>query len=237
MTEQKMLAHQVSGQAQAQDSGVSGMPRSLNPMPGRNQPEARRIHMAKRFKSLAIATLLAAGVGGLGSVAHASDALEPSRLQFGINLNVSPSIGVGFTGAASFNNLAVLAPGVGFGVRADVSTAIADPFVAALGIAPVLTFAFQNGGVYVGPSFGIGIGAGDVGFGFGIKSGIEYDISSLVMLYANLGLNISPDTIGNISFGATYELSRSFSLFGQGNVTFASGSSSFGIGAGAAFRI
>ncbi len=194
--------------------------------------------MAKHLKSVALATILTAGLaGGIGSVAHASDALEPARLQFGINLNVSPNIGVGFAGAASFNNLAVIAPGIGFGVRADASVSISDPLVAAIGVAPVLTFAFQNGGVYVGPAVAVGIGAGTPSIGFGLKGGVEYDISSAVMLYTNLGLSFATATVGNFSFGGTYELSRALSVFGEGRLTFASGASNFGLGLGVAFRI
>jgi hypothetical protein len=194
--------------------------------------------MAKHLKSIALATVLTTGLAtGLGSVAKASDALEPARLQFGINLNVSPNIGVGFAGAAAFNNLAVISPGVGVGIRADASVSISDPLVAAIGVAPVLTFAFQNGGFYVGPSVAVGIGSGTPSIGFGLKGGVEYDISSLIMLYSSLGLNFATSTVGNFSFGGTYELSRALSLFGEGRLTFASGNSNFGLGLGLAFRI
>lgn len=184
---------------------------------------------------LLIASALVAGTT-LIPVARAADALDPVRVQFGVNLNIVPNLGVGFTAGASLNNLAVLAPGVSLGARADLGVTFANPVVVALGLAPVVVFAFDNGGFYVGPSVGLGLGGGNFAFGFGLKGGVEYNLSPEVMLYGNLGLNVIPSVVGNLAFGGDFELSRPLSIFAQGRVVFASGNAAFGFGAGLAYR-
>lgn len=165
----------------------------------------------------------------------AADALDPARVRFGINLGLSPSIGVGFNASASLNNLFELAPGVRIGARGNLGVAINSPVIVDLTLAPVVTFAIPNGGVYVGPSIGLGFASG-IDVGFGLTGGIEYDLNPAVMLYGNLGLGIAPSVVGNLTAGVDFEISGPLSAFAEGRLGFSGGSAAFGVGAGLAYR-
>lgn len=180
-----------------------------------------------------------AGVAALGisSSAFAADALDPARLKFGVNLALSPAFGAGLVAGASYNYLANLAPGVNLGARASLDLAFAGTAVGVLSVAPVATFDITYGGIYVGPSVGVGFGGGQAAFGFGVLGGIEYNVSPALMLYGQTALNIAPGFTGNLVAGADFEISSPVSVFTEARVLFGGGASAFGLAAGINYRM
>ena len=169
------------------------------------------------------------------AVRLAADALDPARVRFGANLGLSPALGVGFTASASLNDLVFLAPNVSLGARITTGVAINSPVVVDLNLAPVVAFRIPSGGVYVGPSLGLGF-SGGVDVGFGLTGGIEYDLDPAIMLYGNLSLGLAPAVVGNLTAGADFEISGPLSAFAEGRLGFAGGAAAFGVGAGLAYR-
>jgi hypothetical protein len=226
-TEHEQVISLDSGRARI----LFGFTHPAIPARNSNTQEFKEIHMRKvLFQSVVclISSLLATPV-------VAADALDPARVRFGINLGLSPSIGVGFNTSASLNNLYELTPGVNIGARGNLGVAINSPVIVDLTLAPVVTFEIPNGGVYVGPSIGLGFASG-IDLGFGLTGGIEYDLDPAVMLYGNLGLGIAPAVVGNLTAGADFELSGPLSAFAEARLGFSGGSAAFGVGAGLAYR-
>lgn len=174
---------------------------------------------------------------GLSGVAQAADSLDPARARFGVTLAFGGSgIGVGGIGTFSINNLVTLAPNVGIGARADLNASFAGGFVGTLALSPVVTYDFGDGGVYAGPALGVGFGGGNVAFGFGLLGGVEYDLSPEFMLYSGANFIFGGGVLGNLFFGADYDLTRQFSVFAESRLGFVSGGAAFGLGLGAAYR-
>lgn len=173
------------------------------------------------------------GVAALGGSALAADALDPARLQFGLGLNLVPSLGSGVVAEASFNNLFNLAPGINLGARANLGLSLSNPVVGALTLTPVVTFDIANGGIYVGPSLGVGLGGADASVGLGLRGGIEYDLSNEVMIYGYTGLSLGTSTLtGNTAVGIDLELSEPVSAFGETRVIYGGGNATFGLALG-----
>jgi hypothetical protein len=191
----------------------------------------KEIHMRKAITRFAVLFAILAS----SAPSFAADALDAARVRFGVNLGLSPALGVGFNASASLNNLFELVAGVRIGARGNLGVAINSPVIVDLTLAPVVTFAIPNGGVYVGPSIGLGFASG-IDVGFGLTGGIEYDLNSAVMLYGNLGLGIAPSVVGNLTAGADFEISGPLSAFAEGRLGFSGGSAAFGVGAGLAYR-
>ncbi|PZA08880.1 MULTISPECIES: hypothetical protein [unclassified Meiothermus] len=174
---------------------------------------------------------------GISSSALAANALDPARLKFGVDLALSPAFGAGIVAGASYNYLANLATGVNLGARASLDLAFAGTAVGQLSAAPVATFDITNGGIFVGPSIGIGFGGGAASFGFGVLGGIEYNVSPELMLYGQTSLNIAPGFAGNLVAGADFEISSPVSVFGEARVVFGGTTSAFGLAAGINYRL
>jgi hypothetical protein len=172
--------------------------------------------------------LIAATIA-LASSAHAADALDPTRVRFGINFGIGS--GIGFNADASINNLAELSPGVNVGARISAGYV---PNTFSVGAAPVATFAFQDGGVWLGPAVSLAIANGTT-FGFGVTTGVEYDINSQLMAYGGLYLGVVPSVAGILTAGLDIEVSNQFSGFFEARTNFGAGTS-FGLGAGVAIR-
>jgi hypothetical protein len=187
------------------------------------------------MRKIILCTIASLAIFNIAAPTLAADALDPARVRFGVNLGLSPALGVGFNASASLNNLLFLAPGVNVGARANLGIAINSPVVGDLTLAPVVTFAIPNGGIYVGPSVGLGFSTG-LDLGFGLTGGIEYDLNPDLMLYGNLGLGIAPSLVGNLTAGADFEISGPISAFAEGRLGFAGSSAAFGLGAGLAYR-
>ncbi len=165
----------------------------------------------------------------LASSAHAADALDPTRVRFGVNFGIGA--GIGFTADASINNLTNIAPGVNLGAR--ISLGYVSP-VFSVSAAPVATFAFQNGGVWVGPSINLALANGG-SFGFGVTTGVEYDVTQQIMVYGGLYLGVVPSVAGTVTGGVDLDLTNQFSAFFEARTNFGAGTS-FGLGAGVAYR-
>ena len=175
------------------------------------------------------ASLIALTVALAASSAHAADALDPARVRFGVNFSFGG--GIGFAADASINNLAQIAPGVNLGARV---TAAYVPNVFNIAAAPVATFAFQNGGIWIGPSIGLGIGS-NLDFGVGLTTGVEYNVNRQIMLYGDIYLGVVPGVTGLIKAGVDIDITNNFSGFFETRTNFGSGTS-FGLGAGVAYR-
>jgi opacity protein-like surface antigen len=183
--------------------------------------------MKNMKKSLIALTVAATGL--IASNAHAADALDPARVRFGINFGIGS--GIGFAADASLNNLATIAPGVNLGAR--ISAGYVSPAFS-VSAAPVATFRFDNGGVWVGPSVNLSIANGG-SFGFGVTTGVEYDVSQQIMVYGGLYLGVIPSVAGIINAGVDIELLQNISGFFEARTNFGAGTS-FGFGAGLAYR-
>jgi hypothetical protein len=178
----------------------------------------------KHWKTGLIALTIA-----LASSAHAADALDQTRVRFGINFGIGS--GIGFSADASLNDITQIAPGVGLGARLSAGYV---PNVFSISAAPVATFRFENGGVWLGPSINLAI-AGATGFGVGVTTGVEYDINSQLMAYGGLYLGVIPSVAGTLTAGIDIDFSSQFSGFFEARTNFGAGTS-FGLGAGVAIR-
>lgn len=175
------------------------------------------------------ASLIALTIALAASSAHAADALDATRVRFGINFGFGS--GIGFTADASINKLAQIAPGVNLGARVSAGYI---PNVFSIAIAPVATFAFDNGGIWLGPSVGFGVGS-NVDVGFGLTTGVEYNVNQQIMLYGGVYLGVVPSVTGLITTGVDIDITNNFSGFFEARTNFGSGTS-FGFGAGVAYR-
>ncbi len=188
-----------------------------------NEPPTENIMKYVKSSLIALTVALAA------SSAHAADALDMTRVRFGINFGFGS--GIGFTADASLNNLAQIAPGINLGARVSAGYI---PNVFSIAAAPVATFAFQNGGVWVGPSIALAI-AGAVDVGFGLTTGVEYNVNQQIMLYSGLYLGVLPSVAGLVNAGVDIDITNNFSGYFEARTNFGSGTS-FGLGAGVAYR-
>jgi opacity protein-like surface antigen len=169
----------------------------------------------------------------LASSAHAADALDPTRVRFGINLGIGGPIAVGFSADASINNITQIAPGVGLGARLSAGY-VASTFT--VSAAPVATFRFDQGGVWLGPAVAFSAAPGGTAFGFGLTSGVEYDVNQQIMVYGGVYLGVVPSISGQISAGVDIDFTSNLSGFFETRTTFSSVGTGFGLGAGVAFR-
>lgn len=96
------------------------------------------------------------------------------------------------------------------------------------------TFAFDNGGTWLGPSVGFGVGS-NVDVGFGLTTGVEYNVNQQIMLYGSVYLGVVPSVTGLVTTGADIDITNNFSGFFEARTNFGSGAS-FGFGAGVAHR-
>ena len=187
-----------------------------------------------RMKKWTIGLLAASS---LGSTALAADALDPVRFSLGVNFSLLPNFASGVVAGASINNLLELAPGIRVGARSELGVSFTNPAVGALSVAPVVTFDIPNGGIYVGPSLAVGFGGSDLSLGFGLRGGIEYDLTPQIMLYGFTGLNISPSFTGNTAIGIDYDLSEPLSVFGETRLIYGGGNAAWGFSAGLSYRL
>ena len=174
-------------------------------------------------------SLIALTIALAASSAHAADALDPARVRFGVNFGIGS--GIGFAADASLNNLAQIAPGVNLGARISVGYV---PSVFSVAAAPVATFAFQNGGIWVGPSVALAIADG-TNIGFGLTTGVEYNVNQQIMLFGGLYLGVVPSVAGIVTAGVDIDITNNFSGFFEARTNFGTGTS-FGLGAGVAYR-
>jgi len=111
------------------------------------------------------------------------------------------SDGIGFAADASVNNLAQIAPGVNLGARISAGYI---PNVFSIAAAPVATFSFQDGGIWVGPSVALAI-ANRTNIGFGLTTGVEYNVNQQIMVFGGLYLGVVPSVAGIVTAGVNHQ--------------------------------
>lgn len=69
---------------------------------------------------------------------------------------------------------------------------------------PVATFSFQDGGIWVGPSVALAI-ANRTNIGFGLTTGVEYNVNQQIMVFGGLYLGVVPSVAGIVTAGVNHQ--------------------------------
>jgi hypothetical protein len=172
---------------------------------------------------------------GFSSAVHAQD----FKIRFGPDLILSPGFGFGLEADIRAKGLADFDKDIGLGLYANAQLGFPGggvDFQFALGPTVVFDFARKLGSVYGGLAFGLagGVSYNRAVFFFGFVSGVEYQVSRVINLFANLNLIVVPGISGSIDLGSDFSFSSSIGAFAKLSVNFGG---SFGVGGGLVFKL
>lgn len=171
-------------------------------------------------------------IGLVAVLGLATPALAEHNSQFKVKVGpviaFSPVFGVGATASFAANDLYAFAPTVSLGVRGGLTLAFSDPVAFGVGIAPVAMFDFGQGAAYVGPSINVGTG----GFGFGLATGLAYDVTADLSVFSDISLGVVPYFAGSASLGVDYRINGPLSVFGGLALGFGGPAVGLGLGLG-----
>jgi hypothetical protein len=172
---------------------------------------------------------------GFASVSHAQD----FKIRFGPGITVSPGFGFGLEADIRAKDLAAFDRDISLGLYGNAGLSFPGggvDFQFALGPTVVFDFARDLGEVYAGLAFGLagGVSYNSAVFFFGFVTGVEYQVSRVVNLFANLNLIVVPGFQGFLDLGSEFNFSSSIGAFAKLAVGFRG---SFGFGGGLVFNL